>query len=489
MNPVYGSLTRCNDQTMQALEDYKISPVTGCLLGQPTTPPPSLLPFRRLLEHSHELLNSGKLRESIEKLPTLDMAQLKSHEEKRLAHKILAFLAAQYVWQNGDRNPAEILPAVIAMPLIEVSIELGCQPLLGHIDLVLSNCFPEKTQLLQRQVFFTEFIPSDQPNWLPFIEVTADIELSFCDGAKIMMHIINSVQKNNTKTAVECLIKLGDVISIMRQQLLLLLNTHQFIPDGCALSGLGGLQMQQLFMNSLIKIHLFYTMQLACVDEELFLEKEPGLHFITLKTLLTHLYSAFAHLLIEELDPKAFYCEMRPFLSGWSHGKISKGLVYEGVPDSVLTGAETGDLSGETIPKKRVYLGASAGQSISLQSFDAFLGIEHFKDVEKFFADLRKYMILEHRHFIEDLKQHVHLRDFVERSSSKELKTAYNSCVNELLLFRKDHLLIVEKFIIAPSKMYAAKVESLKSQGTGGTALDQFLESVIARTEAALIQC
>ncbi|KAH9281500.1 Indoleamine 2,3-dioxygenase 2 [Echinococcus granulosus] len=399
---------------MQALEDYKISPVTGCLLGQPTTPPPSLLPFRRLLEHSHELLNSGKLRESIEKLPTLDMAQLKSHEEKRLAHKILAFLAAQYVWQNGDRNPAEILPAVIAMPLIEVSIELGCQPLLGHIDLVLSNCFPEKTQLLQRQVFFTEFIPSDQPNWLPFIEVTADIELSFCDGAKIMMHIINSVQKNNTKTAVECLIKLGDVISIMRQQLLLLLK---------------------------------------------------------------------------ELDPKAFYCEMRPFLSGWSHGKISKGLVYEGVPDSVLTGAETGDLSGETIPKKRVYLGASAGQSISLQSFDAFLGIEHFKDVEKFFADLRKYMILEHRHFIEDLKQHVHLRDFVERSSSKELKTAYNSCVNELLLFRKDHLLIVEKFIIAPSKMYAAKVESLKSQGTGGTALDQFLESVIARTEAALIQC
>lgn len=67
--------------------------------------------------------------------------------------------------------------------------------------------------------------------------------------------------------------------------------------------------------------------------------------------------------------------------SRWSHGKISKGLVYEGVPDSVLTGAETGDLSGQTIPKKRVYLGASAGQSVSLQSFDALLGIEHYKGV------------------------------------------------------------------------------------------------------------
>lgn len=38
------------------------------------------------------------------------MAQLKSHEEKRLAHKILAFLAAQYVWLNGDEDPAEVSP-------------------------------------------------------------------------------------------------------------------------------------------------------------------------------------------------------------------------------------------------------------------------------------------------------------------------------------------------------------------------------------------
>lgn len=63
----------------------------------------------------------------------------------------------------------------------------------------------------------------------------------------------------------------------------------------------------------------------------------------------------------------------------WSHGKISKGLIYEGVPDSVLTGGESGDLSGGTLPKKRIYLGGSAGQSISFQSLDAFLGIEHFK--------------------------------------------------------------------------------------------------------------
>uniref|UniRef100_A0A5K3FD95 Indoleamine 2,3-dioxygenase 2 n=1 Tax=Mesocestoides corti TaxID=53468 RepID=A0A5K3FD95_MESCO len=322
---------------MQTLEDYKISPVTGCLLRQPPTPPSSLLPYKKLLERSYSLLKTGELRAAVQELPTLDTSQFKTHEEKRLGHKILALLSAQYVWQDGDRNPAEILPAVIAMPLMQLSIELGCQPLLGHIDLVLSNCYPEKTQLGQRQSFFTEAFPSNEMNWVPFIERTADIELMFSDAAKIIMHIISSIRRNNVPMIVQCLDELGDVISIMREMLLLLLK---------------------------------------------------------------------------ELDPKAFYCDMRPFLSGWSHGQVSKGLVYEGVPDSVLTGAEEGCLEGNTLPKKRVYLGASAGQSIILQAFDALLGITHYDDTDKFFTTARNYMIKEHRRFIEDLQRHVKLREF-----------------------------------------------------------------------------
>ncbi|VDN97108.1 unnamed protein product [Rodentolepis nana] len=398
---------------MLALEDYRISPVSGCLLRQPTTPPPALIPYKKLLEHSHQLLQEGKIREAIEKLPQLDTSQLSKHEEKRLAHKILAFLASQYVWQDGDKNPAEVLPAVLAMPLMEVSIELGCQPILGHIDLVLSNCFPEKTQLLRRQAFYTEYLPSAQENWYPFIEITADIELTFCDIAKIMMHVISGIKRKNVESVVDCLLKMAELMSIMSEQLALLLR---------------------------------------------------------------------------ELDPKAFYCEMRPFLSGWSHGKISKGLVYEGVPDSVLTGGESGSLSGGTIPKKRIYLGASAGQSVSLQSLDAFLGIKHFDDTEEFLENLRCYMITEHRRFIEDLGKHVQLRDFIEVVNSEELKKAYNTCIKAMLHLRHEHVNIVTKFILEPSAAFTANVESLKSQGTGGSALDQFLKRVNVRTEAAFYE-
>ncbi|VDD75969.1 unnamed protein product [Mesocestoides corti] len=376
------------------------------------TPPSSLLPYKKLLERSYSLLKTGELRAAVQELPTLDTSQFKTHEEKRLGHKILALLSAQYVWQDGDRNPAEILPAVIAMPLMQLSIELGCQPLLGHIDLVLSNCYPEKTQLGQRQSFFTEAFPSNEMNWVPFIERTADIELMFSDAAKIIMHIISSIRRNNVPMIVQCLDELGDVISIMREMLLLL-------------------------------------------------------------------------------------------LSKWSHGQVSKGLVYEGVPDSVLTGAEEGCLEGNTLPKKRVYLGASAGQSIILQAFDALLGITHYDgeewrplsvpevclgtkiitvvyflnssslihspDTDKFFTTARNYMIKEHRRFIEDLQRHVKLREFVVSSDSCELKKAYNTCVEELLQFRREHIKIVEKFIIEPSCKYSANVESLKSVGTGGT--------------------
>ena len=54
----------------------------------------------------------------------------------------------------------------------------------------------------------------------------------------------------------------------------------------------------------------------------------------------------------------------------------SYGVVYEGVPDDILTGGEVGDPQ-KSSPRKRTYLGGSGGQSASIECIDAFLGIEH----------------------------------------------------------------------------------------------------------------
>ena len=105
-----------------------------------TKPPQTLLPFYNLLKESHDLLKAGKIREAILKvscswfidfkmsyfknlafpannnysssdiwqLPKLDTSEIKTYEEKLLAHKVLSFLASQYVWQGGPKNPSQV---------------------------------------------------------------------------------------------------------------------------------------------------------------------------------------------------------------------------------------------------------------------------------------------------------------------------------------------------------------------------------------------
>lgn len=72
------------------------------------------------------------------------------------------------------------------------------------------------------------------------------------------MHIVSAIKKNKAEAIVDCLLKLGEIISIMREQMLLLLS----------------------------KCPLFAE------------ENWP------------------TSLNLEELDAKAFYVDMRPFLSG-----------------------------------------------------------------------------------------------------------------------------------------------------------------------------
>lgn len=142
---------------MQSLEYYRISPATGCLLSHPvstfsaphnlptflikTTPPETLMPFYELLKNCEEIIQNGGFREAVEKvrfkvayvaflddhlstailplskynhvlifwqLPDIDTTQLKTHEEKRLAHKVLAFLGSRYCWQDGFKSPVAV---------------------------------------------------------------------------------------------------------------------------------------------------------------------------------------------------------------------------------------------------------------------------------------------------------------------------------------------------------------------------------------------
>ncbi|BHF76700.1 Indoleamine 2,3-dioxygenase 2 [Sparganum proliferum] len=393
---------------MLSLNHYQLDETTGCLQRSPTPMPALLQPFADLLRSSHKLLGTKELRKRIEELPKFDASSLKTLGEQRLAHKILAFLASQYVWHEGNDTAAEVLPAVIAQPLMDVSLALGCQPLLGHIDLVLSNCFPEESRPgdIKPPTYYIEFTPSGHSAWTPFIERTADIEVTFAAAPPLMMKVLQAIRIGDQNAIEICLRKFPPMLETMKQQMLRLLS---------------------------------------------------------------------------ELDPQEFYVDLRKYLSGWSHGRLTKGLIYEGVPDDLLTGQEmNGSQDG-----RRIYLGASAAQSAILQTLDAFLGVKHGPEVEEFLVRMRAYMIHAHRQFIEDMEKYSTLRDYVSQSCSGQLRDAYNDCISSLEKFRRDHIQIVHRFVLEPARKFATNVESLKNEGTGGQALNIFLGKVISSTKMA----
>ncbi|KAA0183639.1 Indoleamine 2 3-dioxygenase [Fasciolopsis buskii] len=190
----------------------------------------------------------------------------------------------------------------------------------------------------------------------------------------------------------------------------------------------------------------------------------------------------------ERLDSTEFYKHLRPIMCGWNRKPIQNGLIFEGVTrkfldqhsnssamEAVKINANEGRKSEWT---KINCIGANAAQSICLQALDTLLEIRHEPKNNEFFHTMRKYMIPEHRSFLRDLKSHNNLAQIVRTSNSKELRIAFNNCVESLRQFRDKHLQLVVEFIEKPATRVSAKVKTLESTGTGGQALRNFLLSV-----------
>ncbi|KAG9249775.1 Indoleamine 2,3-dioxygenase [Emericellopsis atlantica] len=204
----------------------------------------------------------------------------------------------------------------------------------------------------------------------------------------------------------------------------------------------------------------------------------------------------------ESCDPTVFYHRIRPFLAG------SKNMAEAGLPHGVLYETGTGT------EEYRQYSGGSNAQSSLIQFFDIALGIEHRPTGERrvdashdtagdpsqrhnFIREMRNYMPGAHARFLEDASRASNIRSFVVEHQNEELSLAYDACLAMLSAFRDQHITIVTRYIITPSREVRARSRSRspeavrqrnniavastkgKSQaqkGTGGTALIPFLK-------------
>ena len=149
--------------------------------------------------------------------------------------------------------------------------------------------------------------------------------------------------------------------------------------------------------------------------------------------------------------PDTFYNNFRKFLSR------PGGIKYEGTSDP------------EAMCK---YPGASGVQSSIIPLFDIFLGIEYEEEgqVKSFLDKMRWHMPREHRQFLLEMSNEMNVREYAKNhSSNNAISEAYDGCIEKLLTFRKEHIIMVTSYIIVPSGGQA-------KEGTGGSSLIGFLK-------------
>ncbi len=183
-------------------------------------------------------------------------------------------------------------------------------------------------------------------------------------------------------------------------------------------------------------------------------------HLVRLSTTIEKMLSALNRM-YEHCEPKLFFERIRPFLTGWE----PKGVIYEGV---------------DSEPK--IFIGGSAAQSSLLQAIDAGLGIEHKSQASgPFLKEMRKYMPIKHRTFLNQLDAAPSISKYVEKINDTLLSNTFNSCISLLNTFRQKHLEMAITYISKQSN------DENAATGTGGTEFVQFLSKAKSETTSSKI--
>lgn len=120
-------------------------------------------------------------------------------------------------------------------------------------------------------------------------------------------------------------------------------------------------------------------------------------------------------------SPDRYAVTFRPYIQKFS------GIVYGGV-------VEFGG-------KPQTFRGETGAQSSIIPSLDKALGIHHAKTgLTDYVVDMRKYMPVGHRAFIEAVETGPSIREYVMGKNKPELTRAYNMVLDRLVEFRQLHL-------------------------------------------------
>lgn len=188
--------------------DYDVSTTNGFL---PTQAPLEHLPqsyyepWEYTMKNLQGLMLSGRLGETVDKMPVLSTKQLVGEAQWRRAYSILAFMAHAYIW-GGDK-PSERVPPSITVPFLATCKTLELPTVATYAGLVLWNWKPifdaERMDTLANLDTIETFTGALDEKWFYLISVA--IEARAGPIVPLMLHAVESARNGDANSVTECL--------------------------------------------------------------------------------------------------------------------------------------------------------------------------------------------------------------------------------------------------------------------------------------------
>uniref|UniRef100_A0A914UNV1 Indoleamine 2,3-dioxygenase n=1 Tax=Plectus sambesii TaxID=2011161 RepID=A0A914UNV1_9BILA len=182
------------------LKEFRISESVGFVLECPAVElPAKFAAWAQICDSMPTLVEKHTVREAIGRMPLIDSSSIETYEQLRLAHLLLATLAAGYIWHAGEREASAFIPRQIAVPFWEISERLGTKPCVTHLTACLANWrLVDPTgpiSALNMRLIAFRFIEDFGNEW--FFLNTAQMEIDF---APVLIEMIRACARSERVT-------------------------------------------------------------------------------------------------------------------------------------------------------------------------------------------------------------------------------------------------------------------------------------------------